>query len=341
MASNQFQSTDITVSTSGLEWSLEDIRRLKLNPENALITPYLGEMVVDSGYEQCSAFKNMYEEIVKVCHFSSGSADFHQKINNLHWRGHAYFSLEGLSVCLKQLPSENLALEQLGFTISDLLPFLKQTGLVLFVGPIDNGKSTSMISAMKYLYEHGDLGETITIEQPVEYIFEEPEISQRRVNIDVSSFEEGIVDAVRESPTTIVIGEIRDRPSAHAAIRAGMLGHRVLSTLHGHDIIDGISNLFALLDKEHDEMLPHSLSGVVAQHLFSSTVPNKKPIMVYETLEIDREATSVLMEGVKNLRQLGNCFNKQNRHSLRNAMKELANSDRLNKRDIEKFLEVS
>lgn len=336
MNSNQIESTDITSFESE---SLKSIRRLKLSPKNALITPFFGKMVVDVGYEQSPVLNALYQEIIKVCDFKTGSADFHQKINDLHWRGHAYFSLDGVSVCLKQLPSKNLSLQQLGFTISDLLPFLKQTGLVLFVGPIDNGKSTSMISAMKYLHKQGDLGETITIEQPVEFIFGEPEISQRRVGIDVGSFEEGIVDAVRESPTTIVIGEIRDRPSAHAAIRAGMLGHRVLSTLHGHDIIDGISNLFALLDKEHDEILPQSLSGVVAQHLFPGTDSNKKPVMVYETLEIDREATSVLQDGAKNLRQLGNCFKQQNRCRLGKAAKELASSGRINKTATYKFLE--
>ena len=123
MNSNQIKNIDITLPTSGLEWPLKSIRRLKLDHENALITPFFGEMVVDFGYEQFPAFKTMHQNIINASNFKTGSADFHQKINGLHWRGHAYFSLKGMSVCLKQLPSENLSLQQLGFTISDLLPF--------------------------------------------------------------------------------------------------------------------------------------------------------------------------------------------------------------------------
>ena len=275
-------------------------------------------------YETVSELREAYAGILKE-HCPSRenqSADFHYRgADGIDWRGHIYHHIHGWSVCLKRLPSSISALKDLGFDPADFLSFIQRPGLSLFVGPIDAGKTTAMLATMQHLRGQEQLGETITIEQPVEYIFDSGEISQRRVGPDVVSHAQGVYDAVRESPRTIVIGEIRDRLSAQAAVRAGMLGHRVLTTLHGNDVVNGITKLSALLDTEHNEVIPEALSGVVAQHLLRGI--ESPHVMIYEALEVDKEARHVLLQGPAVYHQLENVFHSQKRKTLAQCAEEL------------------
>ena len=320
----------------GLE-NLDDyfqpFRRLRLDEKSALVTPYEGAPR-HFLYREHSEFGKLYSKVLAVQQprRECESSDFHYRTARADWRGHVFHHIRGWSACLKQLPSKLLPLNQLGFDVNDLLPFVTRPGLSLFVGPIDAGKSTSMLSTIMHLQIEELLGETIMIEQPVEYIFDLIEISQRRVGPDVSSYEVGVRDAVRESPRTIVIGEIRDRPSAQAAVRAALLGHRVLSTLHGNNVIDGCTKLSALLDTEHNEVIPQALSGVVAQHLMKGvSTPN---VLVYEALSIDREARNVLLEGPLSLHQLRNTFYTQGQRTLEQRADELVQRGVIDEREV-------
>jgi hypothetical protein len=109
------------------------------------------------------------------------------------------------------------------------------------------------------LLNSGELGVTITIEDPVEYLHHKDTIFQREVGTKVKDFKTGLVDALRANPTTIVIGEIRDAETALEALKAGLNGHRVLATLHASSIKEAISRLWAFLDEQGDELLVQSL----------------------------------------------------------------------------------
>ena len=300
-----------------MEW-----KRIRLNEKYALATADNDCQTVIQ-YSDNQELSQLYSLLLERYQPSVQTKphDFHYEHAGRQYRAHIYHHMGGWSVCLKRLPAKMKNLMDLGFAPMDIHELIKSPGLTLFVGPIDNGKSTSMASTVLFLYKKGLLGEAVTIEEPVEYIFRLPEITQRRVGDDIASHEEGIYQALRESPQTIVIGEIRDRPTAQAAIHAGMVGHLVLSTLHGNDVVDGISKMFALLDSEHDEVLPQALSGVVAQRL----VKNKEgeTILLYETLKIDQAARSVLLGGPKKLQELGNIFHDQGRARMQDNAAEL------------------
>ena len=111
------------------------------------------------------------------------------------------------------------------------------SGIVLITGPTGTGKTTTLYSCVNYL---NSIDRCITtVEDPVEYVIEG--IAQCSLNpkIDVT-FETTLPFIMRQDPDVIVLGEVRDRYSAEAAIQAALTGHKVLTTFHTEDTIGGL-----------------------------------------------------------------------------------------------------
>lgn len=107
-------------------------------------------------------------------------------------------------------------------------------GLILVSGATGSGKSTTLASVISQ-WAKANPGHIVTLEDPIEVLFEDSvpmQFSQREVGIDVTNFADGLVSAMREAPTVIFIGEIRDQASTLAALDAAKTGHLVLTTLH-------------------------------------------------------------------------------------------------------------
>lgn len=244
------------------------------------------------------------------------------------WRCHIFHSSRGWGCAMRRNPSEIPHLQHdLGFEIDKLTSIAKTSGLILIAGPTGAGKTTTMASLINYLSHNNELGDTVTIEEPIEYSYHDHLICQREVGINVGSFHRGIHEAMRQFPRNIVIGEIRHPSTAEAAIQAGLTGHRVFATLHAENIQEVISRMFALLDDQHDELLPQALSGVVCQHLVHSVTG--KTHCVYETLEVTHQVRSVLAQGTSALPRLAHEMYQQRRKSLSEYAKSLVISGHL------------
>jgi Tfp pilus assembly pilus retraction ATPase PilT len=178
-----------------------------------------------------------------------------------------------------------------------------------------------MFSVMNELDQEGILGDTITIEHPVEYLHQQPHIEQRRVGFDTASFDVAIVEAMRLTPKTIVIGEIRDRATADAALTAGLTGHRVLATLHARNASEAIVRMINLLPEDRQPMLGIAVQGLMVQML--EAVPNSPVIPVYESLLIDDPVAAILSKGAGMLQQLNHEFRRQRRPRMTEMREEL------------------
>jgi type II secretory ATPase GspE/PulE/Tfp pilus assembly ATPase PilB-like protein len=105
-------------------------------------------------------------------------------------------------------------------------------GMILSVGPVGSGKSTTMYSCLELLNQTDR--SLVTIEDPVERRIEG--INQIQVDGKINfNFVEALRGVLRQDPNVIMVGEIRDPETAHIAVRAGLTGVRVLSTLHAND----------------------------------------------------------------------------------------------------------
>jgi type II secretory ATPase GspE/PulE/Tfp pilus assembly ATPase PilB-like protein len=114
---------------------------------------------------------------------------------------------------------------------AELEHFLQQTaGLLLLTGPAGSGKTTTIYACLRYLTELGGR-QIITVEDPVEQVV--PGTMQTEVNEAIGlDFARAARHLLRQDPQALIIGEIRDEATAQLAVRAGLTGHLVISTLH-------------------------------------------------------------------------------------------------------------
>jgi general secretion pathway protein E len=135
-------------------------------------------------------------------------------------------------------------------------------GILLVTGPTGSGKTTTLYAALSRI-NSPDLN-ILTIEDPVEYQLDG--ISQVAVNDKIElTFSAGLRSFLRHDPDVIMVGEIRDLPTAEIAIQASLTGHLVLSTIHTNDAAGAITRLVELGVQPF--LVATSLVGLLAQRL--------------------------------------------------------------------------
>jgi type IV pilus assembly protein PilB len=137
-----------------------------------------------------------------------------------------------------------LSLDDLGFLDHNLARFeeayRKPYGMILVTGPTGSGKSTTLYATLNVVNQPGV--NIITTEDPVEYRL--AGISQVQVNNKVGlSFASALRSILRQDPDIVLVGEMRDRETAHIGIEAALTGHLVLSTLHTNDAPSAVTRL--------------------------------------------------------------------------------------------------
>ena len=182
---------------------------------------------------------------------------------------------------IRNIPYEIPKLKEL--SLPDILGTLieQHNGIILVTGPTGCGKSTTIASLINYINET-KARHVITIEDPVEYVFEckNSIISQRHIGVDTKTFADGIKYALRQDPDVIFIGEIRDKETMTAALKAAETGHLVLSTLHTNDAVQTINRVVNMFDEANRylirKQLSETLRATIAQKLVYSEKMQKR-----------------------------------------------------------------
>ena len=154
----------------------------------------------------------------------------------------------------------------LGFSDDDLARWEKMiarpNGIILVTGPTGSGKTTTLYSTLKTLATPEV--NVCTIEDPIEMV--EPAFNQMQVQAQIGvNFESGVRTLMRQDPDIIMVGEIRDLPTAEMAVQAALTGHLVLSTLHTNDAPTAITRLVDLGVPPY--LVNSTIIGVMAQRL--------------------------------------------------------------------------
>ena len=159
------------------------------------------------------------------------------------------------------VPINQLGLDESALTL--LLSIIaKPEGIVLVTGPTGSGKTTTLYSILSHV--NTESVNIMTLEDPVEYPI--PLIRQSSVNEAAKlDFASGIRSLMRQDPDIILVGEIRDHPTAEMALRAAMTGHQVYSTLHTNSAIGAIPRLLDI--GILPDILAGNIIGVMAQRL--------------------------------------------------------------------------
>ena len=195
---------------------------------------------------------------------------------------------ESIGLVLRPLRDIPTSIESLGLPIQ-VSAMLRSAdrGLIVVTGPTGSGKSTTLAAIVNDVNK-SKRANILTIEDPVEFVHERDKsiINQRELGIDVSSYEEGVRDALRFVPDVILIGEIRDAPTMRAALRAAESGHLVLTTTHASTTVAAIRKMIAYLDNSQSDVqaLASCLVGVIAQALVRDTGSTGSNFLAYEVL---------------------------------------------------------
>lgn len=177
-------------------------------------------------------------------------------------------TIHGEIVVMRILEKESIliSLEDLGFLDVTLDKFkkslIKPYGAILVTGPTGSGKTTTLYASLHMI---NDIDKNIiTVEDPVEYRLDG--CSQVQVNERADmTFANALRSILRNDPDIVMIGEIRDRPTALIAVESALTGHLVLSTLHTNDAPSAITRLIEM-DIE-PFLIASAIDCVVAQRL--------------------------------------------------------------------------
>jgi twitching motility protein PilT len=190
----------------------------------------------------------------------------------IRFRGNAFFELGKISIALRLIPKKIRSLEEL-----KLPPILdtfvnKQQGFFLVVGPTGQGKSTTLATLIEMINERR-FEHIITIEDPVEYVFESKKsiVDQREILQDTPDFHTALRGMFRQDVDVIMIGEMRTPEDISAAVTAAETGHLVFSTLHTNSAAQTLDRIIDSFDNIQQEQvssqLASSLLGILSQRL--------------------------------------------------------------------------
>ena len=188
------------------------------------------------------------------------------------FRVNAFFQMGQVSIAMRLIPSKIKTIEELNLP-PILHRFTKaQQGFVLVCGPASHGKSTTLAALIDEI-NHMRAEHIITIEDPIEYVFEDDRsiIDQREVGQDTLSFARALKSALREDPDVIMVGEMRDPETMAIALTAAETGHLVFATLHTNSASQTINRIVDSFPSEQQNQvrvqLSGSLLGIISQRL--------------------------------------------------------------------------
>lgn len=186
-------------------------------------------------------------------------------------RGNAYMSQNGYNIALRLIPKVRTMKE---LNLPPILETMarKKQGFFLTVGPVGQGKSTTMASMISLINEER-AEHIVTIEDPIEYVFEAKRsiIDQRAVGVNTKDFHTALRAAFREDVNVLMVGEMREPETISTAVTAAETGHLVLSTLHTNNASQTIDRIIDSFPAEQQGQirvqLSTSLLGIFSQRL--------------------------------------------------------------------------
>jgi twitching motility protein PilT len=200
------------------------------------------------------------------------SYDTSKTIHGVRCRINVLQTSRGVGFAIRLLASFQATVEKLNL-LPDLRKFTAPTnGLIIVSGPTGSGKS-STVAALIQDINVSDARHIVTIESPIEYIYRPrlAYIRQREVARDTPSYEQGLVDALREDPDVLMVGEMREPETMRLTLNASETGHLVLTTLHSATCAEALARVVNAFPAEMQNsvraQLADCLLAVICQRL--------------------------------------------------------------------------
>ena len=173
-----------------------------------------------------------------------GSADVALSIRGVRCRASFFQTVRGLAIAIRLLAPSTKDIRACNLHPDFRKLTEASTGLVIISGPTGSGKSTTLAALIEEI-NGSRARHIVTLESPLEYLFTNRQsfIRQREIPTHAPSFEQGIVDALRENPDVLVISEMRTPEVMRLTLNAAETGHLVLATMHSANCAEALSRL--------------------------------------------------------------------------------------------------
>jgi twitching motility protein PilT len=200
------------------------------------------------------------------------------KGSSLRHRADTYFDLDAVALNMRAINVQIRPYEGFGFhknvTRQISLAHTKE-GIILVTGITGSGKS-STLDAIVDLNNRTVDGHIIVIASPVEFVHESKKciIRHREVGKDTRTFKSGTVEALRQDPDIIIIGEMRDPETILSALEVADSGHKVLSTLHTSSAVESLDRIIGEVPPEEQERVRNRLADILKCVISQKLLPS-------------------------------------------------------------------
>jgi twitching motility protein PilT len=216
------------------------------------------------------------------------------------FRGTAYFDQGYVCANFRRINEKLFTMDGLGIPqpIREKMNLrYEKTGMILVTGITGSGKSTTLdaITDMNNKENHGHI---VIIGNPIEYVHESRLclVRHREVGADVCSFQHGAIEALRQDPDIIIVGEMRDPQTIATVLEITDSGHKTFTTLHTSSAIDSIHRIIAEFPPEEQERIRNRLADVLSVTMSQKLVPtiDNRQVMAKEILAVDNSVQAAI-----------------------------------------------
>jgi twitching motility protein PilT len=233
--------------------------------------PEVGTFTVD---QSDVLFLNVLNDKQRRVLWDDNSIDFSYELDFLgtdgrgrRFRATCYFDYDHLGLNMRSITDEVRPIKSLEFhpLIEKGLMFRhERDGLTLVTGVTGSGKSSTLDAIIDANNEDSH-AHIIVVGKPIEYMHRSKKciVRHREVGKDVPTFKDGIVQALRQDPDIVVIGEMRDPETISAGLEITDSGHKVFSTLHTSSAVESIDRIIGEYPHEEQERVRNRLADVL------------------------------------------------------------------------------
>lgn len=222
------------------------------------------------------------------------SVDFAITVCNTRARINVFNTTRGLSLAVRILPGVIPTIDKLNLhpclhKISQL-----ESGLVLICGATGVGKTTTIAAIIDEINTNRS-AHIIMLENPIEYRFQSKKcyIQQRELGTHIPSFEQGLLDVLREDPDIIVVGELREPEAMRRTLNAAEAGHLVIASLHATNAEEAIYRLLNSFSLESQEAIRFQIASTLSWLIIQRLVHFKNVDSRVPMLSVCRGSSSV------------------------------------------------
>ncbi|MEW6608506.1 MAG: type IV pilus twitching motility protein PilT [bacterium] len=254
------------------------------------------------------------------------------------FRVNAYSQRRGDSLAFRLIPTKIKSVRELGLPLV-LENFAHESrGLVLVTGVTGCGKSTTL-AAMIDLINQKRTEHIITIEDPIEYVYENKNclIDQREIGTNTGSFYGALKNALREDPNVILVGEMRDLETIAMTITAAETGHLVFATLHTVNAPQTITRIIDVFPAAQQDQIRTQLAEVILSVVSQTLIPTideKERVCAAEVMVTTSAIKNIIREGkVYQIPSLIQTGRKDGMQTMDQALEALVNETKITKQE--------